>query len=376
MFGLVLGFIIHMSTGDRSQSEILDEGVFACVRCVVWLAAFVLFDLLPWTKRVRVAALTLGVAAMLLVLCVVPGAGLPAVAVALWAAVALALNALPQPAYAVNRLALMRILPLFMTAAVALLFLLNVFNPVVSSAEKVQVALQAGKIYSTAAQKDSRVRAAFVKTKVLAPLAEAAKDDPDDARARILQANWNLVLWKLRAGDILQALACAHQAEKLDPHGAGGWGVEYQIRMEFAARSWKPSPIRPTPARPWGRPIAFFLRKLGRLSVPRSGKESKRRSRIRAAVQANNNNEINLFVAVVQYQEAAAVLERYLPNAPNNAALRYQLAETLYKAREDGRCREVAEETLQLDAAASHPLLTDEQRRKLDFWKALPEPVH
>ena len=96
------------------------------------------------------------------------------------------------------------------------------------------------------------------------------------------------------------------------------------------------------------------------------------KKKYRAAVKANKNNEINLFVAAVQYQEAAAVLERYLPNAPNNAALRYQLAETLYKAREDDRCRKVAEETLQLDAAASHPLLTDEQRRKLHFWQDLP----
>ena len=107
MFGLVLGFIVHMSTGDRSQDEILRQGWFACVRCVIWLAAFVLFDLLPWTRRVRIVALTLGVAALLLVLCVCPGIGLPAVAVALWAAVALALNALPQPDYpVVNRLAL------------------------------------------------------------------------------------------------------------------------------------------------------------------------------------------------------------------------------------------------------------------------------
>ena len=97
MFGLVLGFIVHMSTGDRSQDEILDEGWFACVRCVIWLAAFVLFDFLPWTQRVRVAALTIGVAALSAGVMRRPGAGLPAVTVALWAAVALALNALPQP---------------------------------------------------------------------------------------------------------------------------------------------------------------------------------------------------------------------------------------------------------------------------------------
>ena len=253
-----------------------------------------------------------------------------------------------------------------------LLFLLNVFNPVVSSAENVQAALQAGKIYSTAAQKDPRVRAAFVKTKVLAPLAEAAKDDPDDARARILQAQWNLVLWKLRAGDILQALACAHQAEKLDPHGAGGWGVEYQVRMEFA-RQLEAVAHQADAGAALGPAYRIFLEE-ARPPVGPAEREriDEAKKKYRAAVKANKNNEINLFVAAVQYQEAAAVLERYLPNAPNNAALRYQLAETLYKAREDDRCRKVAEETLQLDAAASHPLLTDEQRRKLHFWQDLP----
>ncbi len=383
MFGLVLGFIVHMSTGDRSQEDILKEGWFACFRCVLWLAAFVLFDFLPWTKRVRVAALTLGVAALLLVLCVCPGAGLPAVTVALWAAIALALNALPQPAYpVVNRLALTRILPVFVTGSIALLFLLNVFNPVVSSAENVQIAVQSAKNYRTAIQeKDLRLLnqhtgdlASFVKTKILAPLAEAANDDPDDARVRILQAKWNLVLWTLRAGDILQALACAHQAEKLDPQGRGGWEAEFQIRIEFA-RQLEASAQQAGAA--LGPAYRIFLEEARPPVSPAERvliEEAKKK--YREAVQANKKEEINPFESAIQYQEAAAVLERYLPNAPNDADLRYRLAETLYKAREDDRCRERAEETLRLGAAAPRPLLTDEQRRKLDAWKDLPEPAN
>ena len=57
----------------------------------------------------------------------------------LWAAVALALNALPQPANAaVNRLAVARILPVPVAGVVALLFFLNVFNPVASCADQVR----------------------------------------------------------------------------------------------------------------------------------------------------------------------------------------------------------------------------------------------
>jgi tetratricopeptide (TPR) repeat protein len=380
MFGLVLGFIVHMSTGDRSQYEILDEGRLACARCVVWLAAFVLFDYLPWTRRVRVAALTAGVAALLLVLCVTPGAGVPAVTVALWAAIALALNALPQPAYPVlNRLALTRILPVFVTASIALLFLLNVFNPVVSSAENGQIAVQSAKNYHTAVQeKDLRLLnqhtgdlASFLQMKILAPLAEAAKDDPDDARVRILQAKWNLVLWTLHAGDILQALACAHQAETLDPQGRGGPEAEYQIRMEFA-RQLEATAQQSGAA--LGPAYRIFLEEARPpVSPPERERIEEAKKKYREAVQANKKEEINPFESAIQYQEAAAVLERYLHNAPNDADLRYRLAETLFKARDDGRCRERAEEALRLDAAAPRPLLTDEQRRKLSVWKDLPE---
>jgi hypothetical protein len=382
MFGLVLGFIVHMSTGDRSQYEILDEGRFACIRCVIWLAAFVLFDYLPWTRRVRVAALTIGAAALLLVLCVCPGAGLPAVTVALWAAIALALNALPQPAYPVlNRLALTRILPVFIMASIALLFLLNVFNPVVSSAENVQIAVQSGKNYRKAVQeKDLRLLnqhtgdlASFLKTKILAPLAEAVKDDPDDARVRILQAKWNLVLWTLHAGDILQALAYAHQAETLDRRGRGGWEAEYQIRMEFARQL---EAVAQQVGGALGPAYRIFLEEARPpLSAPERARIEEAKKKYREAVRADKKEGIYPFEAAIQYREAAAVLERYLPNAPNDVDLRYRLAETLYKARDDGRCRERAEEALRLNAAAPRPLLTDEQRRKLDFWKDLPEPA-
>ena len=51
--------------------------------------------------------------------------------------------------------------------------------------------------------------------------------------------------------------------------------------------------------------------------------------------------------------------------------LRFRLAETLYKAWEDDRCREQAAEALRLDAAAGRPL-TDEERQKLNVCKDLP----
>jgi hypothetical protein len=277
-------------------------------------------------------------------------------------------------------LALTRILPVFVTAVIALLFLLNVFNPVVSSAEHVQSALQAAKNYRTAVQeKDLRLLnqrngdlASFVKSKILAPLAEAAKDDPDDARVRFLQAKWNLVLWTLRAGDIQQALACAHQTEALDPRGRGGPEAEYLIHMEFARQLEAGTQQAGAALGPAYR--AFLKEGRAPLGPAERDRIEEAKKKYREAVRANKKDEFNPFEAAIQYQEAAAVWERFLPNAPNDADLRYRLAETLFKAREDGPCREQAEEALRLNAAA-RPLLTEEQRRKLTVWKDLPEPA-
>jgi hypothetical protein len=75
-----------------------------------------------------------------------------------------------------------------------------------------------------------------------------------------------------------------------------------------------------------------------------------------------------------QYLQAAAALEKYLPNDPNDAVLRFRLSEALFKAWEDDACRGQAAEALRIDAAASRPPLTDEQRQKLNAWKNLPPP--
>ena len=258
-----------------------------------------------------------------------------------------------------------------MTAAIALLFLLNVFNPVVSSAENVQIALQSAKNYRTAIQeKDLHLLnshtgdlAGFVKSKILAPLTEAAKDDPDDARVRFLQAKWNLVLWTLRAGDILQALACARQAEELDPQGRGGPEAEYQIRMEFA-RQLEAGPSRP--ARRWGRPIASFLEEAVRpISPAERDRIEDAKKKYREAVRANKEEEINQFEAAIQYQEAAAVWERFLPNAPNNVDLRYRLAETLSKRARTAVAVSKPRSACAWTPQRRRPLLTEEQRRKL-----------
>ena len=380
MCGLVLGFVLRMTTGAYSPAQVLGEGGIACGRCFVWLTAFVLFERVAWSGRARVAALAAGVAAALCVLMVRPGIGLPSLTVPLWAAVALALNALPQPANAwLNRSPAARILPLPAAALIALLFFLNVFNPVASDADQVRKAAAAGEIYKADVRrhdprffdyKDSQ-HSDFLTKDVLVPLQNAATDDPDDARVPVLLAHWIGELWIINAnnsGLTQTALVYARHAEDIDPLGRAGYEAEVQLRMESAREveggDWLPGLAIGPAYRPalretrWPDP-------LGRAYI------EKTKAKYRDAVNAGEKN-VYAKEPAIQYLEAAKVLERYLPNDPNDAELRFRLADTWFKAWEDDRCREQAREALRLDAAAPRPALTDDQRRKLNVWKDLP----
>ena len=54
MCGLVLGFILRISAQDHTPNEVIAEGGLSCVRCLIWLTAFILFERVPWSERVRV----------------------------------------------------------------------------------------------------------------------------------------------------------------------------------------------------------------------------------------------------------------------------------------------------------------------------------
>jgi len=378
--GLVLGFVLRMTTGNYTPAQVLGEGGIACARCFVWLTAFVLFERVAWSGRARVAALTAGVAAALCILTASPGIGLPSLTVPLWAAVALALNALPRPANAwLNRSAAARILPLPAAALIALLFFLNVFNPVASGADEVRKAAANGESYRADARrhdprffdyKDSQ-RSDFLTHDVIAPLQEAAKDDPDDARVPVLLAHWVGELWIINAnnpGLTQTALRAARRAQDIDPLGRAGYDAEVQLRMEFARAleggDWLPGLAIGPAYRPalretrWPDP-------LGREYI------EKAKAKYREAVNAGET-DVYAKEPAIQYLEAAKGLEDYLPNDPNDAELRFRLADAWFKAWEDNRCRTQAQEALRLDAAAPRPALTDDERRKLNVWKDLP----
>ena len=365
MCGLVLGFIIRQTTGDRTGDDILREGFIACARCLVWLTAFVLFERVPWSARVRVGALTAGVAALLLMLLLSPGAGLPSLTVPLWAVVALALNELPARDYPrINRLALTRVLPFFAAALVALLYFMGVFLPVTSCSDEVQQAARAHR------QMVEANDPAALAQKVLPLLYDAAKEDPDDVRVHILLARWTNELWSVYPpGDFHTKLANsavghARKAQELDPEGPDGYDLDYHIRMNFVRRLNIVYRSRgngmPALAAAIGQDYGVFFDET-RWPHPLG------RGAIEMLKSKKDPDE-----PAYQALEAAGALERYLPHDPNDAPLRFLLAEALYKAWEDDRCRQQATEALRLDAAAARPPLTDDERQKLSVWKDLP----
>ncbi|HVS37357.1 MAG TPA: O-antigen ligase family protein [Gemmataceae bacterium] len=357
MVGLVLGFIIRQTTGDRTPEAILMEGFVACGRCLVWLTAFVVFERVPWSGRVRAGALAAGVAAVLLTLMIGPGAGMPSIVAPLWAAVALALNEMPQREYPrINRLALTRILPFFAAAAVTLVYFLSVFMPVTSCSDKVQQAVLARK---SVQGKDAGAYAEALEKRMRPALAQAAKDDPGDSRPRVLLAGWGAEFWILRPRISAEgALFAATDVEKLDPQNPEGYYACYYLRMGFGKVS-----------------VVNYQTALG--AAIGSGyhlvlQETRWHHPLgRGATEKYRDLQVGDEPAY-QYLEAAKALEKYLPYDPNDAVLRFLLAEALFKAWEDGPCREQAAEALRIDAAAARPPLTDEQRQKLHTWKDLP----
>jgi tetratricopeptide (TPR) repeat protein len=348
MIGLLLAFLLRVSTA--SPETILSETWAAALRSVVWFAAYGLLERIDWSDRGRVLALTTGVAALLLNLCVSGGIAFPSVAGPLWVAVALALNAHSlEPSRWLSRPGFATILPLPILGAIAFGYGTYLLYPVLGSDSLQREAVKLAAYFREEGAKPPAERPSslrdnpddFLRRKVIGPLEQAVLLTPDDARLHVQLAwwygnVWDLKLQKTRASDPrIAGAAIGHGAlaARLDPQGSQGYLVQYQLRMRFA---------------------------LANADIARRG-----------------DNRDPLFVrekeltAQKQYEEAAKVLESYLPNDPTEAKLRYSLARAWFKAGDTQRGREQAEEALRLDeAAAAVPTrrLTKPQREQVDKW--------
>jgi hypothetical protein len=337
MFGLLLGFVLRAN--GLPPDEIIPETWAAALRAVVWFAAYGLLERVPWSDRGRALALTAGVAALLVNLCVSDGIGFPSVAVPLWVAVALALNAVClRPVAWLSRSGAAMILPLPILVGVVLGYGTYILYPVLRADSLRRDAMRA----IDAPQKErANPSEGYLRKKVIAPLEQAAQLTPDDARLHAQLAwqygsLWNLNLRQTQASDVKTAeRAIAHGmiATRLDPDGGPGYLVQYHLRRQFGA--------------------------------------------INEALARSGPNRDPLFVrekeleAQKQYRMAAEALAPFVEkNDPTDAKLHYLLALAWFKAGEADKGREQAEEARRLDEGVTLPTrrLTDPQRKQVREW--------
>jgi hypothetical protein len=348
MFGLLLGFVLRVNTA--APSTILAETYTAALRSVAWFAAYALFERLDWSERGRVYALTMGIVALLLNLCVSGGIGYPSLAGMLWIAVALALNAANlKPSVWLSRAGAARILPLPLFLGLSLGYGVYILYPVLASDDLMREAMQMVDYFHKEAAKPVAERsggvrdypARFLQKGVVERLQQAEKLTPDDARISVQLAWWISVIWDLTKSKSERELPLARQAlqwggraTQLDPRGGGGYWVQYHIRIRYA------------------------------LAVKQSLDEL-RKERGNAEILEAREKTIR-----EQYQLAADTLEKYLPNDPHDTTLHYELARAWFESGDKEKGRRHAEEALTLDDAVAAPTrkLTDRQREQLRKW--------
>ncbi len=319
--GLLLGFILRAS--NMSPDLIFMEGFLAGLRSVVWFVAFAVLDGVLWRGPSQPLVLAAGVLALLVNLLVSGGISAPSVAQPLWIVAALALNtagpADPAAAPAGPRTWLWRLLPVPALAVVCLAYALLTFGPVTNAAASVADAkrfylewhsLQEPEWrsrYTRSEREDVRRRLSlsansYLQDKIIKKLDAAVREDPRNAASWIELSHWEGERWKVLARhEELEnkALQCAQYASQLDPEGKQGYLATHRLYRSFAQTVGE-----------WGK----------------------------AAPQL--------------YGKAAAALAEVVKRDPNDAGLRFQLAECHFLAGNAVEGREAAAEALKLDRQA------------------------
>lgn len=340
MLGLTLGFILRtMAQPHRDFIVILDEGIVAGVRSLLWFACFALLESIAWPGPSRVLAIMAGVAVLFLNLTVSGGISFPAVALPLMVMMALAQSAMPAEEAEPERSRSAALTPLPILAGVCLGYLLLCFHPVTSSTQQVRKVIPYYEGYEKALvqahegnvveeQRILNKAHEYLQSRIIGPLQLAAKDDPSDAFPQLQLAEWNGKLWELRyemqgksdEGVRLLGLKSARQVTFLDPQSLDGHLALYRLNTLFAKRA-----------------------------DPKIAEELHAR-------------------AARQFRDA---VER----APTNAYLRYQLAEALFRADNPKEGKLEAAEALRLDELSSNPSrqLNEPHRRQARKWLGLQE---
>jgi hypothetical protein len=360
MLGLLLGFVSRAI--DLGREELILEGVAAGGRCIVWFAAYALLERIDWSDRARALVLTVGVTAVLFNLCVSGGLGAPAL-MGLWlTAAALALNAVRTEPFLSPSWRLVLIgAPLPVLFALTMIYVFNVFNPVVDTVHTLRVTARVGfdavadqslpvgqrSLNLVARQPGEDPLMTFLDTHVITPLQKAAKDDPDDARVWLHLARWYGQLWQRAMSDrelSERAIRYALLAQQRDPNGRRGYEMERRLRITYAQRLELPH-------------LPALAAGLGYYSV------------------FKDHDELNLRApkmnakAREQYHLAAEALQNYVDKDPTDALLHYTIAHDRFLAQEDAKGLKEAREALKLQSLLPEPRkLSKQQVDQLETW--------
>jgi hypothetical protein len=350
MFGLLLGFVLRV---EDPLMNLIGEAIAAGLRSVVWFASFALFERVAWSDRSRVVALTTGIVALLLNLCVSGGINHPSVAGLLWVAVALALNSVePSPVASIPRRPLVRALPLPVLAALTVFYLVYVFYPVTRASNLVEMALHNSRVLFTGLVNEPGPRGlrtvyGTMKDAVIKPLEQAVKEDPGNARIYVALAQWYGRLWTLEPSigeNSKRACDAALRAQQLNPDSGAGYMAEYQLRLLFANRIQPPF----WPGMAAGPAYRILLDEYpDALLSPEQGAKVREQCRL-----------------------AGDALARYVRHDPADAPLYMQLADAYARAGDRNRAREEAERALAYDRVSTRPTrkLNDRQYRQAERW--------
>ncbi len=334
------------------------EAIAAAIQSVAWFAAIAAYERIEWSPSERVASLTAGIAAMLLVLLVNAGIGFPSVAALLWIAVALVLAVVTsRPVEWLSRHQVAYVLPLPVLGAASFCYFAFVFYPPSAGVHADRRAREFADVFHEQMKKAPEERelrdpVEFVTWGIIVPVFRAEREDPGNIRLRVTLANWYGELARLRdqknlkpKNDFDLALSWAKTARETNPEGREGYEVAYDIYVRIAKVFLEDADRQEKQARDTKKlPVAS------------------REKLVRAA-------NLNRTLAKKYFKDAADILRKYVPRDPKNPELHFHIADALYSAGDTEAGRTEADEAFDLDRWAGAPRkLTDQQREQLADW--------
>lgn len=356
MVGLLLAFVLR--AGTVPTDDILTEAILAGLRSVVWFGAFALFEDLAWSEGEYVTALTTGIGAMFGYLLVAPGIDYPSVMTLLLAGMMLVLATVSvEPARWLSQQSSLHFVTIPALVGIAFAYFALIFYPAANSASALRRSRLAQDFFLGEMTKEMKERnlgdpVGFVRARILGPLTEAVKEDPENVRLLVPLAEWYGQLWALapteqtKPGPEERALAYAVRAQQVHPEGPEGYLAEFHVRRRLAA-----------------------VMELGAKQLEQEEKKDEPRASIPLEQRKQLAGRLRQ-QAKQQLELAAEVLQRYLPKDPTSAELRHDLAGTLFEAGRVREAQEEAELSLRFDEKAGvGRKLTDRQREQVEKWR-------